>query len=336
MRPALLLSALALLSPLALAQAPVPEATPVIARVDGRAIGVAQFEQALVAAVRQRFYHRAPPEGEMAGVRREVADSLIELALVSAEAGRRGIRPDAQAVERDLDRIEARFRDLPDWPRMREAQVARWKADLEERAAAEALERKVRGEVSPEPAQVRRFYDDNPAIFTEPEKVRVGVILLKVDPSAGKAARERARAEAARIRERLAKGADFAELAKIHSGDESASRGGDLGHVHRGALPEPVQAVADGLDGGAMSDPIDVLEGVAIIRVSERAAAALRPFDSVEGRARELLRRKAADEAWKAFVAALRSRARIEIDAKRMPELAAAPGAGEASPPASR
>lgn len=333
MRIAFLLPVLALAVPLAPAAAPDPGATPAIAHVNGRAIGLAQYEQALVAAVRQRYYHRAPPEGEMAGVRREVADALIDLALSSAEAQRRGIRPDAAAVERDLARIEARFSSLPDWPRLRESQLATWRADLEERSIAEALERQVRAAVATPPEQVRRFYDDNPSLFTEPEKVRIGVILLKVDPSAGKAARERAREEAAAIRARLAKGADFAELAGIHSGDESASRGGDLGFVHRGALPEPVQAVADKLDGGAMSEPIDVLEGVAIIRVSGRAAAALRPFDAVEERARELLRRKSADEAWKAFVAKLRTGAKIEVDAQRVPELAAAPKAGEAVPP---
>lgn len=331
---------LAVLAPaLAHAAEPAPRAeapAPALITVDGRAISAADYEQALTAAVRSRFYHRAPPEGEMAAVRRDVADSLIELALASAEARRRGLRADAGRLDKDLEKIEARFRNLPGWAEHRAAQVARWRADLEERHLAEDLEKRVRAEVSPTAEQVRAFYDGNAALFTEPEKVRLGLILLKVDPSAGKAARDRAREEAAGIRSRLAKGAAFEELARIHSHDESASKGGDMGFVHRGALPEAIQAAADKLDGGRLSDPVDILEGIAIIRVSERKAAQLRPFEAVTDRARELLRRKAADEAWKSYVAALRAKARVEIDTRRHPELAAAPAAAPAGAPAAR
>jgi parvulin-like peptidyl-prolyl isomerase len=308
------------------AAAPAPHALapPAIAKVNGREIGAAEYEQALLALVRQRYYHRAPPEGEMGAVRREVADSLIDLILVADEAKRRGIEPDPAQVGRDLERIEARFRKMPGWESMREAQVARWRADLEERSRAEILERRVRAEVAPTDAEVRAYYERNPAQFTEPEKVRVSVILLRVDPGAGKAARDRAREEAAAIRARLAKGADFAELAKIHSSDPTADKGGDMGFVHRGALPEAVQEVLDKLGEGDLSQPLEVLEGIAIVRVGARQPAALRPFEAVAPRARELYRRGAADEAWKSFVAKLRAAATVEVNTGRYPELAAA------------
>ncbi|NJD87622.1 MAG: hypothetical protein FIB05_06380 [Betaproteobacteria bacterium] len=340
MRIALLVSLVALASSLASAAdaAPAPAADPAAAviTVNGRAISAAEYEQALAAAVRSRYYHRAPPEGDMAGVRRDVAASLVELALVAAEARSRGMVPDATRVERDLERIEARFRNMPGWAEHRGPQVARWRADLEERHLAEDLEKRVRGEVSPTPEQARRFHDANPALFTEPEKVRLGLILLRVDPSAGKAARDRAREEAAGIRQRLDRGADFAELARIHSGDESAAQGGDMGYVHRGALPEPVQAAADKLEGDRASEPLTLLEGIAIVRVTDRKPAQLRPYEAVSERARELQRRQAADEAWKSFVASLRAKAKIEIDARQYPELAAAPDAAKGAASASR
>jgi hypothetical protein len=335
MRIAQLLPALALASTVAAAaDPPAPvhaDPAAAVVTVNGRVITASEYDQALTATVRNRYYHRAPPDGEMATVRRDVADSLIELTLVSAEARRRGVAADAGRIDKDLEKIEARFRSMPGWAEHRGPQVARWRADLEERYLAETLEKQVRAGVSPTADQVRQFYDANPALFTEPEKVRLGLILLKVDPSAGKAARDRAREEAAGIRQRIAKGADFAELARIHSGDESAAKGGDMGFVHRGALPEPVQAVADKLDGGRVSDPVDVLEGIAIVRVSERVPSQLRPYDAVADRARELLRRKMADEAWKSFVAGLRGNAKIEIDSRRYPELAAAPDAAKAA-----
>ena len=349
MRVAFLVPLMSFASSLALASSPVLAAEkssaepvpavarpPAVATVNGRAIGADEYEQALAAAVRARFYHRTPPDAQMAALRREVVDSLVELRLAAAQAMRRGIVADAAKIDRDLERIESRFRSMPGWAEHREPQVARWRAELEARARAEALEKDVRAAVSPTAGEVRRFYDANPALFTEPERLKIGVILLKVDPAAGKAARDRAREEATGIRQRIAKGADFAELAKIHSGDDTASKGGDMGFVHRGALPEPVQAVADKLQDGQVSDPIDVLEGIAIIRVAGRKAAEFRPYDAVRDRARELVRRKAADEAWKALVAKLRAEAKIEVDARRFAEVATAPDAAKASPPLPR
>lgn len=304
-----------------------PVAAPPVAQVNGHAIPAAEYEAALAALVRQRFYHRAPPEGQMGAVRLEVVNALVDLHLAAAEARRRGLAPDSAAVSRDLERIEARFRQMPDWDKHREAQVARWRADLEERSLAEVLERQVRAAVAPADGDVRRFYDANPALFTEPEKVRLSLILLRVDPSAGKAARDKAREEGRDIRARLGKGADFAELAKIHSADSTAAKGGDMGYVHRGALPEGVQAVIDKLAAGVPSDPIEVLEGIAIVRVADRQPSALRPFEAVTPRARDLYRRQASEDAWKAEVARLRKGADVSIDTVRYPELAAAPAA---------
>ena len=63
------------------------------------------------------------------------------------------------------------------------------------------------------------------------------MILLKVDPSLPPSALEQAREQAQDIVKQLANGADFAELARKHSNDESARDGGDMGYRHRGTLP---------------------------------------------------------------------------------------------------
>jgi hypothetical protein len=313
----------------------VDPATPLIT-VNGRVITLSEFEGELVAVVRNRFYHRAPPDGEIELVRRDVAQKLVTRVLAAAEAKRRGLAPDEAKVARDLERIEARFRNSPGWAEHRGPQVARWRADLEEQSLAEVLEKEVREGVAPTPEQVRKFYDDNPALFTEPEKVRISIILLRVDPSAGKAARDKAREEAASIRQRLAKGADFAELARIHSAEESAAKGGDVGFAHRGSLTGPVQEAVDKLAVGQVSEPLEILEGVAIVQVTGREPSQLRPYDAVTERAQVLLRRKGADEAWTAVVEGLRAAAKVEVDARFYPELAAVSSAAKAGAPAAQ
>jgi parvulin-like peptidyl-prolyl isomerase len=154
------------------------------------------------------------------------------------------------------------------------------------------------------------------------------VILLKVDPSSPQAAWNAAHEEARRIRQRLAAGADFAELAKLHSGDLSAGRGGDMGYIHRGMLPAPVQAVVDGLAPGAISAPVQVLEGVAILRLEDRKVARQRSFDEVRERAGDLWQRAEADAAWKALIADLRKRTSIRIDESQFRQAATAAAEG--------
>lgn len=330
-RLSLLAVALAAALPTAMAAAQAaPEATngaaarPHIAVVNGQKVSVEEFERAFAAVVRQKFYHRAPPEGEVEVVRREVADNLVDRALILAEAEKRGVPVDDDAIQQTLDGYEKRYGSSPNWKTTREVALPQIKRELRQQQLLARLETQVRDVPEPDDAAVRKFYDANPALFTEPERIHVSVILLKVDPSSPKAVRDTAREEGKALHERLTKGADFAELAKIHSGDESAAKGGDLGYLHRGMLAEAQHLQLDAMKPGDISPSFDVLEGVAIFKLHERTESKLRNYAGVRTRATELLKRERSELAWKAFVAELRSKAVIETDAKLYPAASSA------------
>ena len=283
-----------------------------IAVVNGKKVTVEEFERAFGAAARQKFYHRQAPEGQVQQVRREVADGLVDRALLLAEAEKRGVPVDSDAIQQVLDGYEQRYGSSPNWKVTRERALPEIRRELANQQLLSKLEAGIRKVDDPEAAAVRAFYDANPALFTEPERVHLSVILLKVDPSSPKAVRDQAREEGRAIRERLAGGADFAEAARIHSGDGSAAKGGDMGYVHRGMLPEALHQAIDSLKAGDISQSLDVLDGVAIFKLHDRAAAKQRDFESVAERARDLLKRQLADKAWNDFVAGLRRNAVIE------------------------
>src|SRR6185503_17229974 len=96
------------------------------------------------------------------------------------------------------------------------------------------------------------------------------IILLKVDPSSPQAKWDGARNEGAAIAKRLKGGADFKQLAKLHSAEGSAEGGGDMGYVHRGMLPESAQEAIDKLKPGEITEPVALLEGMAIFRLEQR------------------------------------------------------------------
>lgn len=333
-RHALLAAAVACLFPLGANGAGATEpaaatAKPHIAVVNGRKVTVEEFERAFGAMVRQKFYHRAPPEGQLELARVEVAESLVDRALALEEAERRGIAADEAAIKQVLDGYEKQYSASPNWPATRERALPLIGRELSEQQRLAKLQASVRDVPAADDAAVRAFYDANPALFTEPGRVHLSVILLKVDPSSPKAVRDQAREEGRELSDRLARGADFAELARIRSGDASASKGGDLGFQHRGLLAEALQKEIDLLEPGQVSRSLDVLEGVVVFKLHERAEAKLHPFDAVKARAADLLKREHADDAWKQFMKRLRQGAVIEKHAPLYPVLPAAQGAGE-------
>ena len=67
---------------------------------------------------------------------------------------------------------------------------------------------------------------------------------------------EDAKSRLSRLRERIATGADFAELAKVHSDDPSATKGGDLGWISPGDTVPEFERVMNQLRDNEISMPV--------------------------------------------------------------------------------
>lgn len=304
-------------------QKPAHPAAAVFASVNNAVITVQEYETAVAQAARQKFYHRTPDGDKLAELQREVADNLINHRLLIAESKRRGVVPDQQSVQKQIAAYEERYKDSPQWKSNRAQMLPPLKAELEMRSALENLEKQVRGTADPTEQRLRAYYDSHHDLFTQPEQVRLSIILLKVDPSAPRLTWDKAREEAQTILKRLKGGMAFAQLAQMHSADGSAQKGGDMGYVHRGVLPPAAQEAIDKLQAGMVTDAVTLLEGVALFRLDDRKPAQLRNFADVRVRAADLWRREQSEAKWKDFIATLRKAAVIKIDATRYPGLGA-------------
>lgn len=293
----------------------------VFAVVGATVITSQEYDSAFNEAKRQKFYHRKPPESQVSALQREVGDRLINRALLLAEAGRRGLKPDREKINKTIAGYDARYGNSEQWKQNRQQLLPGLVQQLERQDLLERLEKTVRGGPPPTDRQVQAYYDAHREQFTEPEKVRLSVILLKVDPSSAQIVWDKAREEAGQIVKRLKGGADFAGLARLHSGDTSSQKGGDVGYLHRGMLQDAMQKVIDGLKSGAISEPVTVLEGVAIVRLEDRQPAEPRPFADVKARAAGLWERERAEEQWSRFIARLRKATTIHVDESRYPSL---------------
>jgi peptidyl-prolyl cis-trans isomerase C len=114
--------------------------------------------------------------------------------------------------------------------------------------------------------------------------------------------------EAKAIKAELAKGADFAELAKKKSKDPGASDGGDLGFFTKEQMVPEFSTVAFALEPGKISDPVKSQFGWHIIKVEEKRNRKAPDFDQVKSQIETYVTRKAQAD----YVAKLREAAKVE------------------------
>jgi peptidyl-prolyl cis-trans isomerase SurA len=144
---------------------------------------------------------------------------------------------------------------------------------------------------------------------TSVQQTHVRHILLKTNELVSEA---EARNRLLGLKERLENKADFAELARVHSEDSSASRGGDLGWILPGDTVPEFERAMNNLKPGEISDPVRSPFGWHLIQVIERGTQDV----SKERRrlaARQTLRARKADEAYQEWVRQLRDRAYVEV-----------------------
>lgn len=115
------------------------------------------------------------------------------------------------------------------------------------------------------------------------------------------------------IRKRLVENKeDFATLARLHSVDGSATRGGDLGWVHPGDTVPAFEEAMNNLKPGEVSRPIKTQYGYHIIQVLDRRQEAV-DAERMRYMVRQVLRQRKLAEATANWQRELRDRAYVEI-----------------------
>ncbi|OIR10415.1 chaperone SurA precursor [mine drainage metagenome] len=113
------------------------------------------------------------------------------------------------------------------------------------------------------------------------------------------------------IKQRIDKGADFAEEARLHSDDGSASQGGDLGWLSPGETVPEFESAMDALKVGQVSGLVQTGFGWHLIQVLGRRNTDV-SVEQKRLRARNAIRTFKSDEAYQDWLRQLRDRAFVE------------------------
>jgi peptidyl-prolyl cis-trans isomerase C len=154
---------------------------------------------------------------------------------------------------------------------------------------------------------VRRYYNENPEQFRLDERIRVRQILV------------REQTEAHAIRRQLTGGADFEELAKQHSLAPNAARGGEIGEISRGDLPQIIEKEIFDLEPGEISPVIETGGTFHIFKVERRLEPETLTLSAVAPLIEVRLRSDRIDERLSSSIQEARSSIPVRVLSRRLP-----------------
>ena len=260
-----------------------------------------------------------PPE-QMAMMERQILEQIIQLQLLKAQAteadkaaGKALAEKRFEDAKTKLGSDEALNRQLKLMGATREELLAKWT----ESATAEAvLKRELKVNVTD--ADAKKFYDDNPARFEEPEMVRASHILLvttdtKTNAELSDEQKAAKRKQMEGLLKRARAGEDFAKLAKDYSEDPgSKDKGGEYKFPRGQMLPE-FEAAAFSLSTNQVSDIVTTRFGYHIIKLNEKIPARKVEYDKAANDLKEGLTQQALQKQFPDYVAKLKTEANVEI-----------------------
>lgn len=222
------------------------------------------------------------PDDQLAGVRQEVFQTLVDEILKIQEARANDITVPQADVDAEFARIAASQRLTP-------AQFTRNLAQAG--SSATTLKQQIRGDMAWQRLLARNI---QPFTNVSEEEVRgrltqleaqrgaveyrVGEIYLPATPETLQATAETAR----RMMQALAQGANFQELATRNSRASSAAAGGDLGWVRLDQLPATMASALGEMQPGQLNGPIEVPGGVSVLLlIDKRQVLTADPRDAV-------------------------------------------------------
>jgi peptidyl-prolyl cis-trans isomerase C len=154
---------------------------------------------------------------------------------------------------------------------------------------------------------IRRYYNENNEQFRLDERIRVRQILV------------REQSEARTIHRQLVAGSDFEELAKLHSLAPNAAKGGEIGEISRGDLPQIIEKEIFELAPGEISPVIETGGTFHIFKVERRLEPETLTISAVEPVIEARLRSDRIDARLSSSIQEARGSIPVRVLTRRLP-----------------
>ncbi len=259
---------------------------PVVAKAKGVEIKRSELDKALVpikANYTARGQNLTPDQTAM--LEAQVLNEMVGVQLTLNKATDADKQKGREQFEKMLKRLktdnkltdEEFEQKLATQLRVQAITRAQWEQQIQDKATvAFILERELKVSLSDE--EVKKYYDEHPARFEQPEQVRASHILIGTrDPNTNSELTEdqkkAKRKTAEDVLKRARAGEDFAKLAKEFSDDPGSKDNGGEYTFPRGQMVPEFEAAAFSLGTNQISDIVATQFGYHIIKTSEKIPA---------------------------------------------------------------
>jgi len=230
----------------------------------------------------------------------ERAEVLLDLEKVRKNLIEDFRKQEGIASEEDLDRL------------LREQNMTR--ADLEEQllrlsVPQEIVNYEVRRRISVSDEEIKKYYESHPKEWEVAPTATFREIVLIYDPETADAARDRAAAILAEIKD----GADFLELVQRHSESGSRDSGGLLGPLTPADLNPAIAEQAFRHEPGEVTDAIDTGRSIHILKIEAKTPKIVKTLDETRDQVANRIRQEKFQPRYLKYLRRLWKESQIEI-----------------------
>jgi peptidyl-prolyl cis-trans isomerase SurA len=187
--------------------------------------------------------------------------------------------------------------------------LARIRKMEEEKIIVQAMRsREAKAEPMISPGQVESYYRQRIQDWTTNTEVKLRMIKIVPGEEA-----EKKRKMAQEIRDKLVRGADFADLARVYSEDSTQDKGGDWGWIKRGDLNPEMERVVFNLSKGKVSEIIELNQNYYIMLAEEKKGGISKPLKEVRPEIERQLLQVERQKEQQEWIQRLRKKAYIKI-----------------------
>jgi peptidyl-prolyl cis-trans isomerase SurA len=257
------------------------------------------------------------PDPQMEALRREILANLIEEALIRQRIEELGISVSEEEIEAAVQDVQDQNKltrsQLEEALRLQGISFDEYRENLHKQILRfKLMGREVQSKVEVTNQEIRDYFQEHMDDYKEEPYMRISRISFPLPALSTADQVETIRGKAQEALARLRAGEDFYAVLLSCSADKSAE-GGDMGTFAEGELTPAFEKAAKDLRENEVSDLVEMPEGFHILKVTERSAGKVPPFDAVKNEIRDILMDQKKEEGFKSWSEELRKAAYIDI-----------------------
>lgn len=276
-----------------------------LATVDGIKISISEFNESFATGLSAVIERSSLTPEESDRVKEEALHALIDEKIMLLRARALSLSVSDADLERKIEEIKESYsgEGFERMVSVQKVNYSTWKEELRKRMLLEKLiASEVYAHIIVKENEARKYYSAHKRMYPQEKRVHIAQIVV----------REQDKADM--ILNMLKSGEDFGKVAREESIGPEAAKGGDLGFISQGIMPEEIDAALFSQPPGEISPVIKSLYGYHIFKIIERSEETKITWSDMKEQVIHDLRKKKEEKAYVRWLEELRSRAAITID----------------------